>query len=146
MPGSGLSDADSNLSAETQELLRTRYGRGRTNKNLWKIAAAISMMIFIPWLIWSAWHHSNPEIRVSLISFQNESDNSIDITYRVERRDPSTPVSCTLLARDIDKNVVGEIEDYLPPAKTDVVTKTTTIPARITPVNAAVLECRAAQD
>ena len=51
-----------------------------------------------------------------------------------------------LLARDIDKNVVGEIEDYLPPAKTDVVTKTTTIPARITPVNAAVLECRAAQD
>ena len=146
MPGSGLSDADSNLSAETQELLRTRYGRGRTNKNLWKIVAAISMMIFIPWLIWSAWHHSNPEIRVSLISFQNESDNSIDITYRVERRDPSTPVSCTLLARDIDKNVVGEIEDYLPPAKTDVVTKTTTIPARITPVNAAVLECRAAQD
>lgn len=96
--------------------------------------------------MWSAWHHSNPEIRVSLISFQNESDNSIDITYRVERRDPSTPVRCTLLARDIDKNVVGEIEEYLPSAKSGAVTKTTTIPTRITPVNAAVLECRAARD
>lgn len=141
-----MSGTNSNLPPETIELLRNRYGRGQKGENLWKISAAILLAIFIPWLVWSAWHHSNPEIRVSLISFQNESSNSIEITYLVDRRNPATPLRCTLLARDIDKNVVGEIQDYLPPAKTGSVTKTTTIPARIPPVNAAVLECRAVRD
>jgi len=50
-----------------------------------------------------------------------------------------------LLARDYDKNVVGEIEDRVPASVEPAVTITTTIPARVTPVNAAVLECRAVQ-
>jgi hypothetical protein len=48
------------------------------------------------------------------------------------------------VARDIDKNVVGEIEDKVPASKDSSVTISRTIPARIAPVNAAVLECRAA--
>lgn len=137
---------NSDLPPETIELLQQRYGRGKKQGiKPWKISAAIVLIVFIPWLLWSAWHHSNPEIRVSLISFQNETATSIEITYLVERDDPSIPLRCTLLARDFDKNVVGEIEDYLPASKNRLVTKTTTIPARISPVNAAVLECRAAQ-
>jgi hypothetical protein len=133
----------SNLPLETQELLAQRYGLKR--RNGWKIPAAILLMIGLPWLMWSAWHHSNPEIRVTLISFQNEKSDSIEITYVVERRDPSRELTCTLVARDIDKNVVGEIEDNVPASTSSNITISRTIPARIAPVNAAVLGCRAAQ-
>ena len=132
----------SNLPLETQELLAQRYGLKR--RNGWKIPAAILLMIGLPWLMWSAWHHSNPEIRVTLISFQNEKSDSIEITYVVERRDPSRVLTCTLVARDIDKNVVGEIEDNVPASTSSNITISRTIPARIAPVNAAVLGCRAA--
>ena len=81
---------------------------------------------------------------MTLISFQNEKSDSIDITYKVDRRNPSSPLTCTLVARDIDKNVVGEIEDKVPASKDSSITISRTIPARIAPVNAAVLECRAA--
>jgi len=94
-------------------------------------------------LMWSAWHHSHPEFRITLISFQNEKSDSIDITYLIERRDSSQALICTVVARDIDKNVVGEIDDAIPAASINPITRTTTIPARIAPVNAAVVGCRA---
>lgn len=139
-----MSANNSNLNPETSELLQQRYGYRKSSKG-WKISASLVLAVFAPWLVWSAWHHSNPEIRVTLISFQNESEKSIEITYLVERRDPKQPLSCTLLARDIDKNVVGEIEDLVPASTTRSKTITTTIPTRIAPVNAAVLECNAAR-
>lgn len=139
-----MSANNSNLDPETSELLQQRYGYRKSSKS-WKISASLVLAVFVPWLVWSAWHHSNPEIRVTLISFQNESEKSIEITYLVERRDPKQPLSCTLLARDIDKNVVGEIEDLVPASTTRSKTITTTIPTRIAPVNAAVLECNAAR-
>ena len=131
----------SNLPPETQELLAQRYGLQR--RNGWKITAAITLILGLPWLMWSAWNFANPEIRVTLISFQNEKSNSIEITYKVDRRDPGSPLTCTLVARDIDKNVVGEIEDKVPASVRSSITISRTIPARIAPVNAAVLECRA---
>jgi hypothetical protein len=133
----------SHLPAETQAMLADRYGI--KERKSWRLIAILVALIGLPWLFWSAWHHSNPEIRVTLVSFQNEKADSIDITYLVQRRDPSTVLSCTLLARDNDKNVVGEIEDRVPASADSEVTITTTIPARVTPVNAAVLECRAVQ-
>jgi hypothetical protein len=133
----------SHLPAETQAMLADRYGI--KERKSWRLIAILVGLIGLPWLFWSAWHHSNPEIRVTLVSFQNEKADSIDITYLVQRRDPSTVLSCTLLARDYDKNVVGEIEDRVPASADSEVTITTTIPARVTPVNAAVLECRAVQ-
>lgn len=139
-----MSDRFSNLTPEVRALMEERYGKKRNNA--WKIPAAITFVIFIPWLMWSAWHHSNPEIRYTLVSFQNEKTDSIDITYLIERREPSTPLTCTLVARDIDKNIVGEIEVLIPGATEKQLTKTTTIPTRISPVNAAILDCRAAQN
>ena len=133
----------SHLPAETQAMLADRYGI--KERKSWRLIAILVALIGLPWLFWSAWHHSNPEIRVTLVSFQNEKADSIAITYLVQRRDPSTVLSCTLLARDYDKNVVGEIEDRVPASADSEVTITTTIPARVTPVNAAVLECRAVQ-
>ena len=136
-----MSERFSNLTPEERALMEERYGKRR--KNTWLIPAGITVIIFIPWLMWSAWNFANPEIRVTLISFQNEKSDSIEITYKVDRRDPGSPLTCTLVARDIDKNVVGEIEDKVPASVRSSITISRTIPARIAPVNAAVLECRA---
>ena len=138
-----MSKRFSNLPPETRAVMADRYGI--QEKKRWKLPAVIATLVFIPWLIWSAWHHSNPAFRSTLVSFQNEKQGSIDITYIIERRDPSRAITCTLVARDIDKNVVGEIEDQVPPAQTRQITRTTSIPTRITPVNAAVLDCRASE-
>ena len=138
-----MSERFSNLPPETRAVMADRYGI--QEKKRWKLPVVIATLVFIPWLIWSAWHHSNPAFRSTLVSFQNEKQGSIDITYIIERRDPSRAITCTLVARDIDKNVVGEIEDQVPPAQTRQITRTTSIPTRITPVNAAVLDCRASE-
>ena len=138
-----MSERFSNLPPETRAVMADRYGI--QEKKRWKLPAVIATLVFIPWLIWSAWHHSNPAFRSTLVSFQNEKQGSLDITYIIERRDPSRAITCTLVARDIDKNVVGEIEDQVPPAQTRQITRTTSIPTRITPVNAAVLDCRASE-
>ncbi len=134
----------SNLPPDTQELMAQRYGTKRQSG--WKIPATLLLILGLPWLMWSAWHHANPEIRVTLVSFQNEKSDSIEITYKVDRRNPSLPLTCTLVARDIDKNVVGEIEDKVPASTSSGVTISRVIPARIAPVNAAVLECRATRN
>jgi hypothetical protein len=124
-----------------QELLAQRYGR--KSSNTWRYIAALLLLTALPWLIWSAWHHSNPEIRVTLISFQNEQDNSIDITYLIQRRDPSLALTCTLIARDFDKNVVGEIEVAIPTSSQGLLKRSDTIPTRLRAVNASVLNCDA---
>lgn len=125
-----------------EELLAQRYGR--PGRSLWRYIAAVLIFTALPWLIWSAWHHSNPQIRVTLISFQNEQEESIDITYLIQRRDPLMPLTCTLLARDFDKNVVGEIQIPIPGSSQSSLTQSSTIPTRLRAVNASVLSCDAA--
>jgi hypothetical protein len=53
-------------------------------------------------------------------------------------------LTCTLIARDIDKNIAGEIQKLIPAGNSRSQSFTVTIPTRVTPVNAAVLGCRAA--
>jgi len=45
------------------------------------------------------------------------------------------------VARDIDKNIVGEFADQIPATTASVITRKTRILARSIPVNAAVIRC-----
>ena len=127
--------------------LNNRYGKATIS---WRAPGALFALVGIPWLLWSASYHSNPEIRANLLSFhvpttQANSDTvkpTIEIRYQVQRRNPERAISCTLVARDIDKNVVGEITDRIPPSTEKSIIRIVQIPARLTPVNAAVLDCR----
>ena len=125
---------------DIEELLRQRYGR--KSNNLWKYSALLILAIGLPWLMWSAWYHSNPPARVTLVSFKPIDLRSIEITFELDRRDPSNPQICTLVARDFDKNIVGEIDFDIPPSKTNPLRITTKIPTRLEAVNAGILECR----
>ena len=123
------------------EFLRERYG---VKPGRWKYVAVFIAIIAIPWLLWTAWVHSNPESKTSLISFETIDDRSISITFALTRKNPDTEFICTLLARDIEKNVVGEI-DLLVPAGVKNQKVTAQIPTRLTAVNADIVECRPRQ-
>ena len=129
------------LDPENRRRLEARYGL--TNKRRWPIPALVVALVGIPWLLWSAWNHSNPEIRSELVSFQPRGEKSIDITFIITRRDPAREVICSLIARDFDKNVVGQLDYPIPPSTSRSIKVTANIPTRLSPVNAAITGCEA---
>lgn len=92
--------------------------------------------------MWSAWYHSNPPARITLVSFKPIDNRQIEITFELDRNDPKGAQSCTLVARDFDKNIVGEIDYEVAPSQSNPIKITAIIPTRLTAVNAGVLECR----
>jgi hypothetical protein len=116
-----------------------RYGVRPTKG--WVTPAVVIAVIGISWLIWAGLHHSNPNIRASVISFTATTDRAMSIRYEVVRKDIGQVITCTLVARDYDKNVVGQIEDEIRPGLA-VVQKNTDIPTRSQGVNADVVACR----
>lgn len=125
-------------SEETLDL-DDRYGRKPSNASTKLFIAALALGLFA-WLIWSANYHSDPQVKVNLISFKAVSDKSMGINFQVTRRDPNQPVECRLVAVDIDKYVVGEISYRLPAGK-KVETIYTQIPTRSYSVSASVTRC-----
>ncbi len=115
-----------------------RYGQKTTH---WKSIATILLIIGGAWLTWAGLHHSRPEISTTLISFTIPSERSASLRYAVERRNPSSAITCTLIARDFEKNVVGEIEEQIP-AGASRIEKITLIPTRTVAVNATISRCR----
>jgi hypothetical protein len=116
-----------------------RYGVRPAKR--WVLPATVIAAIGISWLVWVGLHHSNPDIRSSVISFTATTDREMSIRYEVVRKDKDQVLTCTLVARDYDKNVVGQIEDEIGPGLA-VVQKNTEIPTRSQGVNADVVACR----
>ena len=116
-----------------------RYGVRPPSK--WQIPAIVCALLGISWLIWAGLHHANPPFRTTLISFSITNQKEISIRYSLERRSATTPFTCTLVARDIDKNVVGQIDEVIPVGKSKI-ERITLIPTRGPAVNADVVRCR----
>lgn len=118
--------------------LSDRYGR-RTLR--WKPVAFALLIIGGAWLLWAGVYHSRPDVRNALISFSIPSDRAVNVRYTIDRRNPQEAAICTLVARDLDKNVVGEIEDEIPAGAAHV-EMTTLIPTRTQAVSAGISRCR----
>lgn len=116
-----------------------RYGA--TPKRAWLLPAAIFAVIGLAWTLWAALDHSQPELRSTLYSFSITGEREITMRYGIERRDPQAVVICTLLTLDIDKNVVGQIDDQIDSGEKKVI-RTVAIPARLAPVSARIAACR----
>jgi hypothetical protein len=127
------------MNTDDQYLL-DRYGPTRGRR--WKIVAALVAIIMVPWLLWSAEYHSRPDFGYELISFEILNEKEVSLTYIVERNKDGLSLICTLVARDYEKNIVGEISDILTtnrtPGKT---TRKVLIPTRSPAVNGAVVSC-----
>ena len=117
-----------------------RYGVTKATR--WPAIALVVGILGIGWLVWSALYHSNPPLRSQLVSFTITDDRAASVRYFIERQDSNQVVVCTLIARDFDKNIVGQIDQEIPAGKTKV-ELVTEVPTRSEAVNADVTSCRA---
>ncbi len=116
-----------------------RYGI--TPRKSWVAPAAAFAVLGLSWTLWAALNHSQPELRSTLYSFSVTGDREITMKYSIDRRDPEATVICTLVSIDIDKNIVGQIDDQIVAGQSHV-ERTIAIPARIAPVSARIAGCR----
>ena len=116
-----------------------RYGI--TPRKSWVVPAAVFAVLGLSWTLWAALNNAQPELRSTLYSFAVTGDREITMKYAIDRRDPEAIVVCTLITLDIDKNIVGQIDDQIVGGKSKV-ERTVVIPARITPVSARIAGCR----
>ena len=127
------------LEPEVRRRLEERYGLNQ--KRRWPVIATISLAFGIPWLVWSGWHHANPPFRSELVKYRVTNDRGVEVTFTVSRRDPSRTLTCTLIARDFQKNVVGEIDYPIAASESKIISLTTEIPTRIEAVSAEISGC-----
>jgi hypothetical protein len=116
-----------------------RYGVRK--KRSWVGVALITAVLGIGWIAWSGLYHSNPDVRVQLISFTIDSDREVSVRYSIERNDSEAILVCTLLARDYYKDIVGQVDLEIPAGK-EKVELVSQIPTRSPAVNADVSTCR----
>lgn len=116
-----------------------RYGISPRKR--WVVPAAVFALIGLSWTLWAALNHSQPELRSTLYSFSVTGDREITMKYAIDRRDPDATVICTLISIDIDKNIVGQIDDQIKGGESKV-ERVIAIPARIAPVSARIAGCR----
>ena len=117
-----------------------RYGAAKATR--WPAIALVVAILGIGWLMWSALYHSNPPLRSQLVSFTITNDREASVRYFIERTDSQQIVVCTLIARDYDKNIVGQIDQEISAGKSKV-ELVAVVPTRSESVNADVSSCRA---
>ena len=117
-----------------------RYGAAKAMR--WPAIALVVAILGVGWLMWSALYHSNPPLRSQLVSFTITNDREAKVRYFIERSDSQQVVVCTLIARDYDKNIVGQIDHEIGAGKSKV-ELVTVVPTRSESVNADVSSCRA---
>jgi len=108
--------------------------------SVWRPIAGVILSIGLIWLIWAGLHHSRPELTFRLISFNVTDDRNTEIRFEATRRDADRELTCTLVARDFDKLIVGQIDDVIP-AGQGYIDRSTTIPTRNLAATATVLRC-----
>ena len=108
--------------------------------SVWRLVAGVILSIGLIWLLWAGLHHSRPEVTFRLISFTVPSDRETEIRFEATRRDVNRELTCTLVARDFDKLIVGQIDDVIP-AGQGYIDRKTTIPTRNLAATATVLRC-----
>jgi hypothetical protein len=116
-----------------------RYGVRPTTR--WRLPAIVLGITGLLWIFWAGLNSANPEFRIQVISFSVTGEKEISLRYGITRADAGATTICTLVAKDIDKNIVGQIDETIEPGAA-YVELLTPIPARSAPVTASVLRCR----
>ena len=120
--------------------LQKRYGIKENTFPKWMPLAITFLIIGTIWTIWSGSKHAVPEVRYNLISFNPISAKEIGIRFTVNFKSKEKSHFCRLVARDIDANIAGEKIMEFPSGVTGEDVRTT-IPTRVSAVNAGILGC-----
>jgi len=119
-----------------------RYGIKPVGPKRHLLTSAL-ILVVASWFIWSGYNAANPAVRSDLISFKNIDDQSISITYSIQVRNNNIDHSCSLIARDLEKNTVGEVSDLMPAGSllAGKNQRTIEIFTRLPAVNAGISSC-----
>ena len=93
---------------DAAERLRRRYPKPRMPRPLLVGLIGVGVVLALTWLVWIALLHSRPAVAAQVVTFRIDSDTSVSATISVERRDPSLPATCRMLAQAADYQPVGE--------------------------------------
>ena len=111
-----------------------------------RIKAIVLMLLFLLFtgvVSVAGLRFANPELRSELVAFTIDSDNQTTIRFTVTRKNPTTPLTCRVIARDFSTAIVGDlfvdVKGTAPNEKT--VEIKTAIPTRSRAVNAALVRC-----
>jgi len=102
---------------------------------------AIGFVALLIFTVLGAYRFSNPPIRVSLIAFSIISDTEVNVKYSINRRDPNQILNCTLVAKDMDKTIVGQVEIQVPATTAKTIEMSSQVPTRVRAVTAGVVRC-----
>ncbi|WP_195908905.1 DUF4307 domain-containing protein [Microlunatus sp. Gsoil 973] len=98
----------------------SRYPR-RTRRPLLIAVVAVVAAIGLGWLLWAAYEHARPAVGGDVHIFAIESDQKVTFTLTVQRRDPSVPANCRVIAQARNFETVGEKTIKIPGAEASVV-------------------------
>ena len=126
----------------TDPRLMQRYGIKPAHSKRYLLTGFL-VLVVASWFIWSGYNAANPAVRSDLISFKTIDDRSISLTYSIQVRDPNIDHSCSLIARDLEKNTVGEVSDLMPVGSllAGKNQRTVVISTRLPAVNAGISSC-----
>jgi hypothetical protein len=91
------------------------------------VLIGVGTAVALGWLIWAALFHSQPAVTAQVAAYSVVSDTSIEVTLTVDRRDPTQPVTCRVLAQAADLSPVGEQQVAVGPTAARVVDQKLTL-------------------
>jgi len=100
--------ARSSDDADVAERLRRRYPPPRVSRPVIITLVAVGVVGAIAWLIWAASSYATPAISAQVSGYTVTSNTTIDVTLTVDRRDPTRPAICRVLAQASDFQPVAE--------------------------------------
>lgn len=101
--------------------LRLRYPSSRLPRPLLVGAVTLLAVIFLGWVIWTASAHASPAVSGTVSSYHVVSDQAVAVTVTVQRPDPSKAVVCHVIAQAEDFQIVGALDQAVPPRPEEVV-------------------------
>jgi hypothetical protein len=122
-----------------------RYGRqrlSRRSRRWWAIGlTALVVLAGVAIAIVASLRLGSPDVQGELGGYQVVDDETLSVTIKVTRADPSRPVVCIVRAKSIDGSETGRRELLVPPSSQATVNVTTIVKATRPPVVGDVYGC-----
>ena len=108
-----------------------RYGRQRlSRRSRRRLAIGLTALVLVAGVviaIVASQRLGSGDVQGELGGYQLVDDETLSVTIKVTRADPSRPVVCIVRARAIDGSETGRREVLVPPSSQDTVKMTTTV-------------------
>jgi hypothetical protein len=102
-----------------------RYGPERRGWSRPTTAAVVALaVLFTGAVVALGWRLSNPAVSFQVRAFDVTSDDAVELTFLVRRKDADTAVTCLVRARSEQNQEVGRRTIVIPPGRAEVVTVT----------------------